>query len=159
MNKYFVTFLVPILFLSCNNINRTPPIDLSGKEVLLKKASPKIGIAFGGGGAKAVSHIGILKVIEEAGIPINYVAGSSMGAVIGGLYAAGYSAKDIDSLFLSEEWLSLFDRNELGFTFEYAERTIFGLIKGDEFQEHLSKVLAQKGCYKIEDTEKINNKK
>lgn len=156
MNKYLVVFLFAFLVLSCNNINKTPPVDLSGKDVSIIKVSPKIGIAFGGGGAKAVSHIGILKVIEEAGVPINYVAGSSMGAVIGGLYAAGYTAEEIDSLFMTEEWLSLFDRNELGITLEYSERTIFGLVKGDEFQEHLSQVLARKGCYKIEDTERLN---
>ena len=47
----------------------------------------KVGVVLGGGGAKGVAHIGVLKVLEEAGIPIDYVAGTSMGAIVGGLYA------------------------------------------------------------------------
>ena len=50
-------------------------------------ARKKVGLVLGGGGAKGVSHIGVLKVLEEAGIPIDYIAGTSMGAIVGGLYA------------------------------------------------------------------------
>ena len=49
----------------------------------------KVGIVLSGGGAKGVAHIGVLKVLEEAGIPIDYIAGTSMGAIVGGLYAEG----------------------------------------------------------------------
>ena len=114
----------------------------------------KIGIVFGGGGAKAAAEIGVLKTIEKAGLRVDYVAGSSMGAVIGGLYAAGYSAREIEGLWMTEEWISLFDRNQIGVTVEDNERTIFGLIKGDIFEEKLRDVLAQKGCFLIEDTKK-----
>ena len=51
----------------------------------------KVGIVLSGGGAKGVAHIGALKVIEEAGIPIDYVVGTSMGAIVGGLYSIGYT--------------------------------------------------------------------
>jgi NTE family protein len=60
---------------------------------------PKIGLVLSGGGAKGFAHIGVLKVLEEAGIKIDYIGGTSMGAVIGGLYASGYNATQIDSIF------------------------------------------------------------
>lgn len=60
---------------------------------------PKIGLVLSGGGAKGFAHIGALKVIEEAGIKIDYIGGTSMGAVVGGLYASGYNAAQIDSIF------------------------------------------------------------
>ncbi|HQB23977.1 MAG TPA: patatin-like phospholipase family protein, partial [Bacteroidales bacterium] len=58
----------------------------------------KVGLVLSGGGAKGVAHIGVLKVLEEAGIPIDYIAGNSMGAIVGGLYAIGYSPQALDSL-------------------------------------------------------------
>lgn len=60
---------------------------------------PKIGLVLSGGGAKGFAHIGVLKVLEQAGIKIDYIGGTSMGSVIGGLYAVGYSASQIDSIF------------------------------------------------------------
>lgn len=60
---------------------------------------PKIGVVLSGGGAKGLAHIGVLKVLEESGIKISYIGGTSMGAIIGGLYASGYSAKELDSIF------------------------------------------------------------
>ena len=60
---------------------------------------PKIGLVLTGGGAKGFAHIGVLKVLEKAGIKIDYIGGTSMGAVVGGLYATGYSATQIDSIF------------------------------------------------------------
>ena len=70
----------------------------SGQE---KSRKPKIGLVLSGGGAKGLAHIGVLKVLEEAGVEISYVGGTSMGAIVGGLYAAGYSAKQLDSIFNS----------------------------------------------------------
>lgn len=60
---------------------------------------PKIGLVLSGGGAKGFAHIGVLKIIEQAGVKIDYIGGTSMGAVIGGLYATGYNATQIDSIF------------------------------------------------------------
>ncbi|NDI99591.1 patatin [Flavobacterium sp. LaA7.5] len=62
---------------------------------------PKIGVVLSGGGAKGLAHIGVLKVLEEAGIKVDYIGGTSMGAIVGGLYAAGYSAQELDSIFNS----------------------------------------------------------
>ncbi|NDP26136.1 MAG: patatin [Flavobacterium sp.] len=59
---------------------------------------PKIGVVLSGGGAKGFAHIGVLKVLEQAGIKIDYIGGTSMGAVVGGLYASGYNAFQIDSI-------------------------------------------------------------
>ncbi|ALJ06838.1 patatin [Pseudalgibacter alginicilyticus] len=61
--------------------------------------TPKVGLVLSGGGAKGMAHIGVLKVIDSLGIQIDYVAGTSMGSMIGSLYASGYSGKQIDSIF------------------------------------------------------------
>jgi NTE family protein len=60
---------------------------------------PKVGLVLSGGGAKGFAHIGVLKVLEEAGLKIDYIGGTSMGSVVGGLYASGYTAAQIDSIF------------------------------------------------------------
>ncbi|WP_240491670.1 patatin-like phospholipase family protein [Flavivirga aquatica] len=59
----------------------------------------KVGLVLSGGGAKGLAHIGVLKVIDSLGIKVDYVAGTSMGAVLGSLYASGYSGKQLDSIF------------------------------------------------------------
>ena len=64
----------------------------------------KVGLVFSGGGASGVSHIGVLKALEEYNIPIDCIAGTSMGALVGGLYAAGYSPQEIEDLFLSQQF-------------------------------------------------------
>ena len=68
---------------------------------------PKIGLVLSGGGAKGFAHIGVLKEIEKAGIKIDYIGGTSVGAVVGGLYATGYSATQIDSIFTSTNFQEL----------------------------------------------------
>src|SRR5690606_1756594 len=65
----------------------------------LKQQDLKIGLVLSGGGAKGLAHIGALKIIEEAGIRIDYIAGTSMGAIVGALYSSGYSATQLDSIF------------------------------------------------------------
>lgn len=67
----------------------------------------KVGVVLSGGGAKGVAHINALKVIEEAGIPIDYIAGTSMGAIIGGLYAVGYDTHTLDSMVRTQDWMAL----------------------------------------------------
>ena len=64
----------------------------------------KVGLVLSGGGAKGMAHIGALKIIEEAGIPIDYVVGTSMGSIIGGLYAIGYTPEQMDSLVRTQDW-------------------------------------------------------
>ena len=65
---------------------------------------PKIGLVLSGGGARGAAHISVLKVIEEQGIPIDYIAGTSMGAIIGGLYASGMSPEDIEKHLAAIDW-------------------------------------------------------
>ncbi len=65
---------------------------------------PKIGLVLGGGGAKGAAHIGVLKVLEELKIPVDYIAGTSMGAIVGSLFASGLSADEIDTLITSLDW-------------------------------------------------------
>ena len=60
---------------------------------------PKVGLVLSGGGAKGFAHIGVLKAIDSLGVRIDYIGGTSMGAVVGGLYASGYSAHQLDSIF------------------------------------------------------------
>lgn len=64
----------------------------------------KVGVVLSGGGAKGMAHIKALKVIEEAGIPIDYIAGTSMGAIVGGLYAIGYTPEQLDSMVRKQDW-------------------------------------------------------
>lgn len=68
---------------------------------------PKIGVALSGGGAKGLAHIGVLKVLEETGIPIHYITGTSMGSVVGALYAIGYRADELEKLALNTDWADL----------------------------------------------------
>jgi NTE family protein len=67
----------------------------------------KVGLVLSGGGAKGMAHIGALKVIEEAGIPIDYVVGTSMGSIIGGLYSIGYTPEQMDSMVRKQDWAFL----------------------------------------------------
>jgi len=65
----------------------------------LKKDDIKVGLVLSGGGAKGLAHIGVLKVLDSLGIRVDYVAGTSMGAIVGSLYASGYTGKELDSVF------------------------------------------------------------
>ncbi len=69
---------------------------------------PRVGLVLGGGGAKGAAEVGALKVLEELDIPVDYIAGTSIGAIVGGLYACGYKSEDLERLFLSQQWLTLF---------------------------------------------------
>jgi NTE family protein len=73
-------------------------------HINLKAPRPKVGVVLGGGGAKGAAHIGVLKYLEEIGIPVDYVAGTSMGSIIGGLYAMGYSPDELATLIANMNW-------------------------------------------------------
>lgn len=72
--------------------------------LLMAQERPKVAVVLSGGGAKGTAHIGALKVIEKAGIPIDYVVGTSMGAIVGGLYAIGYTPEQLDSMVNTQNW-------------------------------------------------------
>lgn len=68
---------------------------------------PKVGLVLSGGGAKGLAHIGILKAIDRSGLKVDYVAGTSMGAIVAAMYAAGYSGEQIEEISKSTEWMKL----------------------------------------------------
>jgi len=69
---------------------------------------PRVGLVLSGGGARGTAHIGVLKVLEQMRVPIDAIAGTSMGAVVGGLYASGLSARDIEKIMTSINWQDAF---------------------------------------------------
>jgi len=77
------------------------------QQAILNNEDLKVGLVLSGGGAKGFAHIGALKVIEEAGIRVDYIAGTSIGAIVGGLYASGYNASELDSIFKSVDFNDL----------------------------------------------------
>lgn len=77
----------------------------NAQEAISKR--PKVGLVLSGGGAKGFAHIGVLKAIEKSGLQLDYIGGTSMGAVVGGLYAANYSANEIDSIIRSIDFNKL----------------------------------------------------
>ena len=95
----------------------------------------KIGLALGGGGAKGLVHIGIIKALENAGIPIDYIAGTSMGALIGGVYAA---TKDIATL---ENMVSEIKRDDVFPLLELLKRKDGSFFRGQTLTERLRKAL------------------
>ena len=119
----------------------------------------KVGLVLSGGGAKGMAHIGALKVIEEAGIPIDYVVGTSMGSIIGGLYAIGYTPTQMDSMVRIQDWQFLLsdrilrkDKNmgdrerekkyqvSLPFSLTKIKRPAGGLIKGENISNLFSEL-------------------
>lgn len=84
-----------------------------------ESARPRVGLVLSGGGARGAAHVGVLKVLEEMRVPIDAIAGTSMGAVVGGLYASGLSAQEIETLISSVNWQDAFQdrppRAELGY--------------------------------------------
>ena len=80
---------------------------------------PKIGLALSGGGARGAAHVGVLRVLEELRIPVDYIAGTSMGSIIAGLYASGMTLDQIEHALVTMDWEHIFDddppREELSF--------------------------------------------
>jgi NTE family protein len=83
----------------------TPHISLASDE---SQHRPRIGLALSGGGARGSAHLGILKVLEELRIPVDYIAGTSMGSIIGGLYASGMSVDEIEQALVDIQWEDIF---------------------------------------------------
>lgn len=94
LNRYIVNlFLIIIGFSFCFS-------DVNAQR-------KKVGLVLGGGGAKGAAEVGVLKVLEEAGIPIDYIVGTSIGSIVGGLYSIGYRSQALDSLFRTQDWIFL----------------------------------------------------
>lgn len=94
----------------CFYLKRCRILGVLGLMLLLQSAAdaqvvnPKVGLCLSGGGAKGLAHIGLLKAIDSLGIRLDFIAGTSMGGVLGGLYAIGYSGKELDSLARAMDW-------------------------------------------------------
>lgn len=92
---------------------------------------PKLGLVLSGGGARGAAHVGVLKVLEEMRIPVDFIAGTSMGAIVGGLYASGLSPEELDRILGSTDWNDLFtDRpSREHLSFRRKEEDLESLIK------------------------------
>ena len=119
----------------------------------------KVGVVLSGGGAKGMAHIGVLKVLEKAGIPVDIVTGTSIGSIVGGLYAIGYNAHSLDSMVRTQDWTyvitdkenlrnqGLLDRKKAntylistGLTIGKRDMNAGGLIKGKNLAELFQKL-------------------
>jgi NTE family protein len=103
---------------------------LAQSAALGQSSRPKIGLTLSGGGAKGLSHIGILKAIDSAGLNIDVITGTSMGSIMGALYATGYSGKEIEAIARSIDWGSMF-----------SNRPPIDLINMDEKREYANYAL------------------
>jgi len=72
-----------------------------------KGQQPKVGLVLSGGGAKGFAHIGVLEVLEKEGIPIDYIVGTSIGSIIGGLYSIGYNSQQLKEFATNQEWINI----------------------------------------------------
>lgn len=110
-----IGFVLALWFFSVCDANAEPPDDQSG----VAGERPRIGLVLGGGGARGAAHIGVLKELERQRIPIDVITGTSMGAIVGGLYASGMSAAELESLVGSLDWAGALsdkpDREDLSF--------------------------------------------
>jgi NTE family protein len=97
--KYIIVLFSSLLI--CSHL-------LSQEIVNNEVQRPKIGVVLSGGGAKGLAHIGVLKVLEELDLRPDYITGVSMGALVGGLYALGYSAEELDSIANDIDWKESF---------------------------------------------------
>ncbi len=114
----------------------------------LERSKPKIALVLSGGGSRGISQIGVLEALEDAHIPIDMIVGTSMGSIIGGLYASGYSAHQLDSIALSQNWnrlLALSDavsRSDLFLQQKQDEEQSFLVIRLNGFEPILPSALA-----------------
>jgi NTE family protein len=77
-----------------------------------KAERPRVGLVLSGGGARGFAHVGVLKALEAARVPVDLIVGTSMGAIVGGLYASGMTADELEREILAVNWGDLFDRRE-----------------------------------------------
>ncbi|MGB0391697.1 MAG: patatin-like phospholipase family protein, partial [Salibacteraceae bacterium] len=102
---YFIFLLLPIL--GRQSIT-AQPLTPSDSTIV---SNPKIGLVLSGGGALGLAHIGVLKVLEEKGIRPDFVVGTSMGSIVGGLYALGYTPEEIEEFVVNADWEEILSKN------------------------------------------------
>jgi len=106
-----------------------------------QKERPKIGLTLSGGGAKGMAHIGILQAIDSAGLKIDYITGTSMGSIIGAMYAAGYSGDDIEKLAHTLDWGLLFSTSP--------KLSAISIEEKSEYDKYALEIPFEKGKFKI----------
>ncbi|MFW5755988.1 MAG: patatin-like phospholipase family protein [Tangfeifania sp.] len=112
--------------------------------IAFNSTGQSVGLVLSGGGAKGMAHIGVIRVLEENNIPIDYISGTSIGAIVGGLYAAGYSPDEMEELFRSDDfyfWSTGRIQEEYRYYFNQPEATPSWLELGVERKEDKLKVL------------------
>ena len=111
----------------CALLLLTISITSYSQDTTSESSRPKVGLVLSGGGAKGAAHIGVLKYIEEAGIPIDYIAGTSMGSIVGGMYALGYTSDEILSIISEVDWDRLIsdqvERKKISYERKYESRS------------------------------------
>lgn len=118
----------------------TPEVIQFGCKDVHKNGPLKIGLALGGGGARGLAHVGVLEVLEEEQIPIHYVAGTSVGAIVGALYAAGISTKEMKKIISKISWRQL-----VNLVFPKS-----GILKTDGIANLINQVMGEKSFDQLE---------
>ena len=138
--------------LAVSAVMASAPVAAQDAAPLAEASRPRIGLVLSGGGARGAAHIGVLKVLEENHVPIDAIAGTSMGAVVGGLYASGLNAADVERVMQSVDWQDAFrdrsPRTSLNFRRKLEDQSFlvkFPLgIKGRKFRLPRGLVQGQK---------------
>ena len=102
----------PVILLLCTLWVQQPALLLAQDQGSLSSAlgkKPHLSLVLSGGGARGFAHIGVLDILDSAHIPIDLVVGTSMGAILGGLYASGYSPKELAKMAESTNWIDVFN--------------------------------------------------
>lgn len=140
------------LLLAASHVNAAPARE--------RTVRPKIGLVLSGGGARGAAHVGIIKVLDEMRIPVALITGTSMGSAVGGLYAAGLSAQELEKVFLEFDWKAAFQdsppRRDLSYRRKEDDRNFLvkarvgvgrdgvklprGLVEGQTFVTELRKL-------------------
>src|SRR5882672_11473648 len=120
---------------------------------------PKIGLALSGGGARGAAHIGVLKVLEELRVPVDCVTGTSMGAVIGGSFAAGTTPADMEQIVTTTDWSEVFtDRPPRSEISPRLKQDDYKGLFAPEFGVHGSSIVVQKGIVSGVNIESLDRK-
>ncbi|AZA72509.1 patatin-like phospholipase family protein [Chryseobacterium indoltheticum] len=125
------------------------------KDLVIPK-NPKIGLSLAGGGAKGFSHVGVLKVLDSLGVKVDYISGTSMGAIVGGLYASGYSGKEIEKIVMDTDFYSLIrdpkSRKESSFFNKSVDKYLFTIpLKNGKITLPSSISSGQKNVYLLKE--------
>ncbi len=143
-------FVIQCILLFANVVQaQTGSYEIAGKFFpYLEKSEPRVALVLSGGGSRGISQIGVIEALEAAHIPIDLVVGTSMGSIIGGLFASGYSGHQLDSIALSQNWnqlLALSDavsRSDLFLQQKQDEEQSFLVIRLNGFEPVLPSSLA-----------------